>query len=80
MLNNDQKADILDRILELLQEDMHLEQVCYCKECYYWGTSGERTEGSPVYNAFMRHCRNYGHDKVWDDYCSDGVKVRKEDD
>lgn len=79
MLNNDQKADILDRIMELLQEDMNLEQVCYCKDCYYWGTSGERTEGSPVFNNMMRQCRNYGQNKLWNDHCSDGIKpARKE--
>ena len=74
MLTADQKADILDRILELLQEDMHLEQVCYCYECHFWGTSGERLEGSPIYNDHLRHCRKYGQEKIDLDYCSDGIK------
>ena len=74
MLTAEQKANILDRILELLQEDMHLEQVCYCYECHFWGTSGERLEGSPIYNEHLRHCRKYGQEKIDLDYCSDGIK------
>lgn len=77
MLTNNKKADILDRILELLAEDMDLEQVCYCRNCHFWGTYGERTEGSPFYDNLVRHCRKYGEDKTWNDYCSDGMK-RKE--
>lgn len=77
MLTIEQKADILDRILDLLQDEMNLEQVCYCDECHFWGTSGERTEGSPVYNEYLRHCRKYGQEKTLDDYCSDGVKPCK---
>lgn len=80
MLTNDQKADILDRILELLQEDMHMEQVCYCHDCHFWGTFSERTEGSPLFNFYERHCRKYGQDKIWDDYCSEGIRsARRED-
>ena len=82
MLTNDQKADILDRILELFKEDdFNLEQVCYCYECHFWGTSGERTEGSPIYSDYLRHCRKYGQEKIDLDYCSDGVRPsrRKEE-
>ena len=74
MLTIEEKADILDRILELLQEDMDLEQVCYCKHCYFWGTSGQQLEGSPIHNSLMRHCRKYGQDKLWNDHCSDGIR------
>ena len=80
MLTNDQKADILDSILEVLREYLNLEQVTYCKECYFWGTAGERNEASPIHNALMRHCRKYGQDKIWNDYCSDGIRpARRED-
>ena len=41
MLKIEEKAAILDRILEFLKEDMDIEQVCYCKHCYFWGTSGQ---------------------------------------
>lgn len=74
MLTTDQKADILDRILDLLQDEMNLEQVCYCKECHFWGTVGERIGSSPIYNDLFRYCRKYSQDKLWNDYCSDGVK------
>ena len=73
MLTNDQKAAILDMILDVLRENMNLEQVSYCNDCHFWGTAGERTEGSPVYNPFLRQCRKYGMVKTGDDYCSDGV-------
>ena len=80
MLTNDQKAGILDRILELLRDDMSIEQVCYCEECYFWGTSGQKDPFSPIHNELMRQCRKYGQDKIWNDYCSDGVKhARKEE-
>lgn len=80
MLKIEEKADILDRILELLKEDMDLEQVCYCHDCHFWGTVGERTEGSPIFSFYTRHCRKYGQEKLWNDYCSDGVKhARKEE-
>ena len=77
MLTIEEKADILDRILELLKENMNLEQVCYCYECHFWGTSGERSEGRPVYSDYLRHCRKYGQEKIDLDYCSDGVKPCK---
>lgn len=74
MLTNEKKAAVLDMILETLSYELDMEQVCYCCYCHFWGTSGERTEGSPLYNDYIRQCLKYRQTKVWSDYCSDGVR------
>lgn len=75
MLTIEQKSDLFDRILEMLQEEMDLEQVNYCKYCHFWGTAGERTEGGPLFNNYIRQCRKYGEEKIYSDYCSDGIRA-----
>ena len=73
MPDHEELEMILESMIRIL-EDHNYKKVTYCRDCYFWGSRHyDETASSNI-----KLCRHYETDKFHDDWCSEAVGKRKE--
>ena len=74
MLTIHEREMLTNAILEIMNH-CNYTRVCHCYDCHFWGTAMQREPAAS--DLPDKHCRHWGADRHYDDYCSDAVKVYK---
>ena len=74
MPDHEELEMILESMIRTL-DDHNYKKVTYCRDCYFWGSrSYDETKSKNI-----RLCRRYDTDTYHDDWCSEAVGKRKEE-
>lgn len=71
MLTIKERRQLTDAILGILSAS-HYKRICECQYCRLWGTATQRQPANE--NMPDKHCRYWGKERHFDDYCSEAVQ------
>ena len=71
MLTIKERRELTEAILAFMK-GCDYARICHCQNCRLWGTAAQRQPAND--NLPDKHCRYWGRERHYDDYCSEAVR------